>query len=130
MAMGATKWRLVWNALAESLLMAAVGGTAGILLAQAALDLFLRDTPVGLPRLSEIHLNLNVLLFSILLTFGASLLSGVLPALRLLNADAQASLQQSSNRSLGSRQGNRLRRWLIGLQVAGCTALLLVTGLF
>jgi predicted permease len=31
---------------------------------------------------------------------------------------------------LGSRQGNRLRRWLIGLQVAGCTALLLVTGLF
>ena len=31
---------------------------------------------------------------------------------------------------MGSRQGNRLRRWLIGLQVAGCTALLLVTGLF
>jgi predicted permease len=50
--------------------------------------------------------------------------------LRLLNADPQASLQQSSNRSIGSRQGNRLRRWLIGLQVAGCTALLLVTGLF
>jgi len=53
-----------------------------------------------------------------------------LPALRLLNADPQASLQQSCNRSIGSRQGNRLRRWLIGLQVAGCTALLLVTGLF
>jgi predicted permease len=130
MAIGAAKWRLAWNALAENLLLAAVGGTAGILLAQGALDLFLRDTPVGLPRLSEIHLNLNVLLFSILLTFGASLLSGLLPALRLLNADPQASLQQSCNRSIGSRQGNRLRRWLIGLQVAGCTALLLVTGLF
>src|ERR1051325_6154236 len=130
MAMGATKWRLVWNALAESLLLAAVGGTAGILLAQAALNLFLRDTPVGLPRLSEIHLNLDVLLFSILLTLGASLLSGFLPALRLLNADPQASLQRSSNRSIGSRHGNSLRRWLIGLQVAGCTALLLVTGLF
>ena len=130
MALGAAKWRLVWNALAENLLLAAAGGAAGILLAKAALDLFLRDTPVGLPRLSEIHLNLNVLLFSILLTFGASLLSGLLPALRLLNADPQASLQQSSGRSIGSRQGNRLRRWLIGLQVAGCTALLLVTGLF
>jgi predicted permease len=130
MALGAAKWRLAWNVLAENLLLAAVGGTAGILLAQAALDLFLRDTPVGLPRLSEIHLNLNVLLFSILLTFGASLLSGLLPALRLLNADPQASLQQSCSRSIGSRQGNRLRRWLIGLQVAGCTALLLVTGLF
>jgi len=129
-ALGAAKWRLAWNALAENLLLAAVGGAAGILLARAALDLFLRDTPVGLPRLSEIHLNLNVLLFSILLTFGASLLSGILPALRLLAADPQVSLQQSSSRSLGNRQSNRARRWLIGLQVAGCTALLLITGLF
>jgi predicted permease len=53
-----------------------------------------------------------------------------LPAVRLLTADPQASLQQSGSRSLGRRQGNRLRRWLIGLQVAGCTTLLLVTGLF
>jgi len=78
---------------------------AGILLAKTALDLFMRDTPVGLPRLSEIHLNLNVLLFSILLTFGASLVSALLPAPRLLAADPQASLQQSSSRSFGSRQG-------------------------
>jgi predicted permease len=129
-ALGAAKWRLMCSALAENLLLAALGGTAGILLAKAALDLFMRDTPVGLPRLSEIHLNLDVLLFSILLTFGASLLSALLPAVRVLTANPQASLQQSSSRSFGSRQGNRLRRWLIGLQVAGCTALLLVTGLF
>jgi predicted permease len=129
-ALGAAKWRLIWNALAENLLLSVIGGMAGIALASAGLDLFVRDTPVGLPRLSEIHLNLAVLLFSLLLTFGASLVSGLLPALRLLGADPQASLQQSSSRSLGSRQGSRLRRWLIGLQVAGCTALLLVTGLF
>ena len=129
-ALGAAKWRLVWNALAENLLLALIGGAAGILLAKAALDVFLRETPVGLPRLSEVHLNVNVLLFAILLTFAAGLLSGLLPALRLLMADPQAALQQSGTRSIGSRQGNRLRRWLIGLQVAGCTALLLVTGLF
>lgn len=129
-ALGAAKWRLVWNALAENLLLAIVGGAAGILFALAGLDLFLRDTPVGLPRLSEVHLNLTVLLFSILVILSASLLSGLLPSLRLLTTDPQASLQQSSSRSLGSRQGNHMRRWLIGLQVAGCTALLLVTGLF
>ena len=129
-ALGAAKWRLVWNALAETLLVAVAGGAAGVLLASAGLTLFLRATPVDLPRVSEVDLNFVVLLFSILLTFGASLLSGLLPALRLLSTDPQASLQQSSSRSLGSRQGNRLRRWLIGLQVAGCTALLLVTGLF
>jgi predicted permease len=129
-ALGAAKWRLMWSVLAENLLLAAFGGAAGILLAKAALDLFLRDTPVGLPRLSEIHLNLTVLLFSILLTFGASLLSALLPAVRVLAADPQASLQLSNSRSFGSRHSNLLRRWLIGLQVAGCTALLLVTGLF
>jgi len=90
--------------------LAALGGAAGILLAKAALDLFMRYTPVGLPRLSEIHLNLNVLLFAILLTFGASLLSALLPVVRLLTTDPQASLQQSGSRSFGSRHGNRLRR--------------------
>ena len=129
-ALGATHWRLMWNALAENLLLAAIGGVAGILLAAAGLQLFLRDTPVGLARLSEVHLNVAVLLFSVGLTFSASLLSGMLPALRVLGTDPQASLQQSSARTVGSQQGNRLRRWLIGLQVAGCTALLLITGLF
>lgn len=129
-ALGAAKWRLMWSVLAENLILAAFGGAAGILLAKASLSLFLRYTPVGLPRLSEIHLNFSVLLFSILLTFGASLLSALLHAVRVLAADPQASLQLSGSRSFGSRHGNRLRRWLIGLQVAGCTALLLVTGLF
>jgi predicted permease len=129
-ALGAARWRLIWNALAENLLLALTGGTAGVLLAWAGLGLFLRDTPVGLPRLSEVHLNVTVLLFSVGLTFGASLLSGLLPALRFVTTDPQAGLQHSGRSSLGSRQGNLLRRWLIGLQVAGCTALLLITGLF
>ena len=129
-ALGAAKWRLMWSVLAENLFLAVLGGAAGILLAKASLSLFLRYTPVGLPRLSEIHLNLSVLAFSILLIFGASLLSALLPAVRVLTFDPQASLQLSTSRSFGTRHGNRLRRWLIGLQVAGCTALLLVTGLF
>ncbi len=129
-ALGAPKWRLVWNALAENVLLAAIGGSLGLLFACAGLDLFRRHAPIDLPRFSEIHLNLAVLLFSIALTFGASLLCGLLPALRLLSTDPHAALQQGNNRTLGSRQSNRLRRWLIGLQVCGCTALLLVTGLF
>lgn len=49
-ALGAAKWRLVWNALAESLMLAAIGGGTGILLAWAGLDLFRRYSPVDLPR--------------------------------------------------------------------------------
>ncbi len=129
-ALGAPKWRLIWNSLAENLLLAAVGGIAGVGLAAAGLSLFLHYSPVDLPRLPEVHVNLTVLLFSAALTLGSSVLFGLLPALKLLHTDPQAALQQSGSRTFGSRQGHRLRAWLIGLQVFGCTVLLLVTGLF
>jgi len=128
-ALGAAKWRLVWNSLAENLVLAAAGGTAGVVLAVVGLNFFRRHSPVDLPRLSEVHLNLTVLLFSIVLTLGSSVLFGMLPALKLLRTDPQPSLQQGS-RALGNRQGRRLRALLIGLQVFGCTVLLLITGLF
>jgi predicted permease len=128
-ALGAAKWRLVWNSLAENLLLAVAGGAAGILLAVVGLNFFRRNSPVDLPRLSEVHLNLTVLLFSLILTLGSSVLFGMLPALKLLRTDPQSSLQQGS-RTLGNRQGRRLRSLLIGLQVFGCTVLLLITGLF
>jgi len=129
-ALGAAKWRLVWNSLAENLLLAVLGGTAGVALAAVGLSLFRRYSPVDLPRLSEVHLNVAVLLFSMALTIGSSVLFGILPALRLLRVDPQNSLQQSGSRMPGSRQSGRLRAWLIALQVFGCTVLLLVTGLF
>ena len=129
-ALGAAKWRLVWNSLVENLVLAAVGGGAGVALAAAGVDLFRRSSPLDLPRLSEVHLNLTVLVFSLLLTFGASVLFGIAPALKLLRTDPQTSLQRGSSRTLGSRQTRRLHTFLIGLQVFGCTVLLLVTGLF
>ncbi len=129
-ALGAAKWRLVWNSLAENLVLAVAGGAGGVLLAALGLNLFRRQSPVDLPRLSEVHLNLTVLLFSLLLTLGSSVLFGILPALKLLRTDPQTALQQGGNRALGNRQGRRLRALLIGLQVFGCTVLLLVTGLF
>ena len=128
-ALGAAKWRLVWNSLAENLVLAAVGGAAGVLLAAAGISFFRHHSPVDLPRLSEVHLNPAVLLFSAVLTLGSSILFGILPALKLLRTDPQTALQQGG-RTLGNRQGRRLRAWLIGLQVFGCTVLLLVTGLF
>ena len=128
-ALGAARWRLVWSSLAENFVLAGVGGTAGVLLAIAGLGLFRGNSPVDLPRLSEVHVNLTVLLFSLALTLGASILSGILPALKLLNADPHAALRQG-NRNMGNRQSSRLRGLLIALQVFGCTVLLLVTGLF
>ena len=129
-ALGAARGRLIWNALAESLILAVIGGAAGVLLAASALHLFRRYSPVDLPRLAEVRLNPAVLMFSIALTIGASILYGLLPALRLIRMDPQSALQQNNNRSIGASHSRRVRHSLIGLQVFGCTALLLVTGLF
>jgi len=99
-------------------------------LAAAGLALFRRHAPIDLPRLSEVHLNLTVLLFSAGLAIAASLLFGVAPAVKLTSTDPQASLHEHSTRTAGSRSGQQLRAWLIGVQVFGCSLLLLVTGLF
>jgi predicted permease len=129
-ALGAARWRLVSSALAEPLLLAATGGLGGVFLAVAGLRLFRVYSPVDLPRLSEAHLSVTVLLFSFALTCASTALFSVLPALQFLRTNPQASLQHANSRTLGGRQSRQLRRWLIGLQVLGCTVLLLVTGLF
>jgi predicted permease len=130
-ALGAPKWRLLWGGLAENMVLAVVGGSAGVLLAVGALKLIRSYSPIDLPRLSEVQLNGTVLLFAAALTTAASLLSGLLPSAKVLRSDPQAFLQASTSRTtFGSSSDTRLRVWLIGLQVFGCTALLLVTGLF
>ena len=118
------------NALAENLVLAIVGAPCREFCSRTRHSpSCAASSPVDLPRLAEAYLDNAALLFSIVLTSGASLLSGLLPALRLLGSDPQAGLQQSSNRTFGSRRSNHLRALLIGLQVFGCTALLLVTEL-
>ena len=129
-APGAPKWRLVWNSLLENLILALAGGVAGVALANAGLDLFRRNSTVDLPRLSEVHLDTTVLLFSIGITVGATFLFSLLPAWSLLRTDPQAFLQQGGSRTVGNAMSRRPHRLLVGLQVLGCTALLLITGLF
>lgn len=129
-ALGAPKWRLVWSSLMENLVLATIGGAAGIIFAAGGLELFRHYSPVDLPRLAEVHLNKTVLLFSLALTFGSTLLFSSLPALNLLRTDPQVFLQQGNNRAIGNRESRRLNVWLVGLQVFGCTVLLLVTGIF
>ena len=129
-AVGASKWALLRNALAENLVLATAGGLGGIVLATAALKLFRYYSPVDLPRSSEVHLNAAVLAFSLIAALSSCLLFGMLPAIRVMRVDPQLALQQSSSRVAGSSGGRYLRTWLIALQICGCTVLLLVTGLF
>ncbi len=129
-ALGASRWRLLRGALTENLVLAMVGGVAGVLFAAWGLELFRRYSAVDIPRLAEVHLNLTVLFFSVAVTAGSSLLFGLLPAMRMVRTEPQEALQKHGSRVMGSHQATRASAWLVGLEVAGCTALLMITVLF
>lgn len=129
-ALGASARQLLSSSLAESVVLAIIGGTAGVLLAFDAIALFKRYAPIDLPRMAEIQPNYTVLMFAVLIVLGSALSFGIMPALHFVRTDPQQALQQNSARSQGRLHGRRFRLALIGIQVFGCTALLLITGLF
>jgi predicted permease len=128
-ALGASRGRLVWPALVETLLLSLAGGVLGALAARAALGVFVATTTVSVPRLDEVRIDARVMAFALALSVGCGLLFGLLPALRLSRASPQSVLHSASHTIGGSRQGLRVREWLVGGEVALSTLLLVLAGL-
>jgi predicted permease len=124
-ALGAGRKRLLQLALIESLVLASIGGTLGVLFALAGVRIFISLAPAGLPRLNEVAISWPVLLFAAGLSVATALLFGILPALRSMRADPQSAMQVNSTRVANTRQGKRIRSVLVGAEIA-CTLLLLV----
>ncbi len=89
-ALGAGRGRLLRQFLVESLLLASLGGAAGIVLAWAGVRLLTRLAPADLPRLDAIGIDPRVILFTIGLTLLTGLLFGLAPALRASRPDIKA----------------------------------------
>ena len=107
-ALGAGRGRIIRLVLSESLLLAVMGGTAGLALATWAVRVFIALAPSGIPRLDEVALDGNVLVFALVLSVATSVLFGIAPSLRASQLDLSRSLKegdQSSFRrsSLGAR---------------------------
>lgn len=128
-AMGASTWRLVRQTLVESLLLAGIGGAAGVMLAYGALHVILARAPVDLPRLDEVHLDMRVLLFTALISMLAGLLFGVLPAWRLSRTDPQEAMRAATRGAADLRGSGRLRAVLVGVEVGLSTLCLMAGGL-
>jgi predicted permease len=124
-ALGATRARIVFQFLAESVLTAAVAGLLGVLLAIWGLDLLKKVAENFLPRVHEISLDVNVLLFAIGLSLITGVVLGLVPALHASRSDPIDSLKDSSRGSTG-RQAGRLRSGLLIAEVA--LSLVLVVG--
>ena len=127
-ALGAGRGRLVRQLLAESLLLAILGGALGVLVASVLLDGLLSLQPQDVPRLSEVRLDRAVLAFAALLSFATSLVFGTLPALQMSRRATAQTLRQGSRTILaGSRP--RLRSALVIGQIALAMVLLAGSGL-
>ncbi len=126
-ALGAGSGRIVAQLLTESLLLAALGGAAGLLIAFFGTRTALRFLPEVLPRSGEVSMDSRVLLF----TLGVSLLSGLgfglAPALKFSRQNLQQVLRQNTRGAGGDRR--RLHAFLVAAEVALSIVLLAGAGL-
>src|SRR6476469_8222639 len=124
-ALGATRARIIFQFLAESVLTAVIAGVLGVLLSIWGLDLLKKLVENFLPRSTEISLDVNVLLFAVGLSLITGIVLGLVPALHASRSDPIDSLKDSSRGSTG-RQAGRLRAGLLIAEVA--LSLVLVVG--
>jgi len=123
-ALGAGRWRVFQQLLVESLLLALVGGAAGVFIARAGLRAAATLLANQIPRAEEITVDGRVLLFATGISLVTGIIAGALPALRAGTADLNDALKEGG-RADGA-VGVRTRRMLIACEVA--LSLMLLTG--
>ena len=127
-ALGAGRARLFRQLLCESVMLALVGGTAGVLLAGWGTGALTSLGPKELPRAQEIRMDLPVLLFALGASILTGLLFGVIPALRSSRVDPNESLKEAGRTTEG-RSHHRYRNVLVTVELALAFVLVMGAGL-
>ena len=127
-ALGASELRLLRQMLAESLVLALIGGSVGILLAHFGVRWLALFGPADIPRLNEVSLDARALVFAVLASLTTAAVFGAVPARLVSLADLHETLG-SGGRMSENRRTRRLRAALVGVEVGMCTVLLIVAGL-
>jgi putative ABC transport system permease protein len=127
-AIGAGRWRLVRQMLAEALLLAAVGAVAGVGLAWIGLHEMLAIAPAHLPRMDSIRIDSSVLAFTAAMSLAAAAVFGMVPALRASQPDVMNALRGSS-RTAGLGVWGLLRNVVVIVEVTLSFVLLIGSGL-
>jgi len=127
-ALGASRWRLVRQALVESVILALAGGAAGALLASWGVHLLVRAAPPEVPRIADIRLDFTVLAVTGLVSMAAGVLFG-LPAALSRSGAAIQGLHAATTRTTADVPAARLRGALVITQMSLAIVLLVGAGL-
>ena len=129
-ALGASRGQLLRDLLAESLLLALLGGVGGVLLGSWGIDALLATVPEGgwIPRADEIALNAPVLLAALVLSLVTGVVFGLAPGFTAARVDANDALKENA-RASAHRGARRLRSALVVTEIALAFILLACAGL-
>jgi predicted permease len=124
-ALGAGRWRIARELLLESVTLGLLGGAVGVGVAYAGLRLLAAIGPANLPRLSEISLDGQSLIFTLILSVLSGLLFGLIPVLRYAPSRQAVPLIGAMRTASTSRDRQRGRNLLVVAQVAMALVLLI-----
>ena len=125
-ALGAGRWRIARQLLAEALVLAVLGGAVGVLLAIWGVDALLALRPRGIPRLDEIGIDVATLIFTLVISLLVGIGFGLAPALALSRRDPADWLRGEGRGTSEGPSRLRLRHALVVVQVS--LALVLLVG--
>ena len=128
-ALGASAGRIVRQLLTESVVLGAVSGLIGTLLASVGIDLIRAFGPGNLPRLNEVSLDLRVLGLALAMSLLAGILVGLAPAMTAMRRDLRPSGEEGGRSVSGGASSRRIRRALVVAEFALAIVLLVGAGL-
>jgi putative ABC transport system permease protein len=127
-AMGAGRWRIFRQLLTESVLLSICGAAVGFLLAFLAMSSLLRLGATTIPGIEKVHINLTVLLFTVLISIAAGVIFGLAPAVHSGRLDLRTALNDNERGGV-SKGAKTARGSLVVAEVAMATLLLVGAGL-
>ncbi|HJU55633.1 MAG TPA: ABC transporter permease [Pyrinomonadaceae bacterium] len=128
-ALGASRRRIIRQLLTESMLLACIGGIAGLLLALWGVDVLVSFIPEGVPRAQEITVDARALGFTLGVSFLTGVIFGLAPALSSSRLNLNESLKEGGRGSTDGLRRNRVRGLLVVSEIALSLMLLIGAGL-